>query len=328
MASVSPFVKEPDRHAVLLWGLYKDYDYVDNGDDLTYIRAVGAPYDYYPPLIDTPRLFLDFARLVESNDWEQALSTWIAEYGLLGLSCSESGFIWEWAPGTVVPPLDYKDSGGPGDTIAAAEIHSRLANRLLLSYEACLNRDTETLTTLLNPSDVHTFPDAQGATLAELWREQNEEFKKASKSDKLYRVREMTGDMLVDRPKPIGWGDFLVDAALAEIWSKLVSILSVFAYPALTFVGPLPLTTNRLVPTMGARNLVGAMYLQFYWLLTSGEDLSRCNYCSRIISYNRPAPDSKERKPRKDKQFCDSRCRQNYHYHVRIKPTRRSEEEP
>ena len=27
---------------------------------------------------------------------------------------------------------------------------------------------------------------------------------------------------------------------------------------------------------------------------------------------------------RKDKEFCDSRCRQNYHYHNRIKPSQKS----
>ena len=42
-----------------------------------------------------------------------------------------------------------------------------------------------------------------------------------------------------------------------------------------------------------------------------------------LISHAPPVPVGDERKarrkPRKDKDFCDSRCRQNYHYHKRVK---------
>ena len=69
------------------------------------------------------------------------------------------------------------------------------------------------------------------------------------------------------------------------------------------------------------------MGLQFYWLITSGGELDHCKYCGRVISNAPPVPGSrtvKERKPRSDKTFCNSRCRQNYHYHTRIKPARQS----
>jgi len=62
------------------------------------------------------------------------------------------------------------------------------------------------------------------------------------------------------------------------------------------------------------------MYLQFFWLITSSGYLSHCRHCGRIISYAPPLSAGKARKPHKDKEFCDSRCRQNYHYHNRIKP--------
>ena len=109
--------------------------------------------------------------------------------------------------------------------------------------------------------------------------------------------------------------------------------LAVFAYPAISPTGSLHqqplLTVDRLNASWGARNLLGAMYLQFFWLVTSAGELSRCKYCGRIISYAPPIPageDRKARKPRKDKEFCDSRCRQNYHYHNRIKPERNSDQ--
>jgi hypothetical protein len=82
-----------------------------------------------------------------------------------------------------------------------------------------------------------------------------------------------------------------------------------------------------LAATWWPRNLLGAMYLQMYWLMTSSGHLTRCKYCGRIISYVLPVPVGEEhkiRKPRKDKEFCNSRCRQNYHHHNWIKPARQS----
>jgi hypothetical protein len=50
------------------------------------------------------------------------------------------------------------------------------------------------------------------------------------------------------------------------------------------------------------------MYLQFYWVMTPREDLSRYKYCGQIVSR---APSStgngQTLKPRSDKEFCNSR---------------------
>jgi len=58
-------------------------------------------------------------------------------------------------------------------------------------------------------------------------------------------------------------------------------------------------------------NVLGAMYLQMYWLLTSGGNLVRCEYCGRIVSLARPHPGGRKR--RRDKRFCDDACRQAHH---------------
>ena len=87
----------------------------------------------------------------------------------------------------------------------------------------------------------------------------------------------------------------------------------------------MPLKPGMLKASWWPRNLLGVIYLQFYWLMTSAGELSRCKYCNRIIAYAQPGPDSGQRKLRKDKEFCDSRCRQNYHYHNRIRPKRNAE---
>ena len=124
------------------------------------------------------------------------------------------------------------------------------------------------------------------------------------------------------------WIDVLVDRAMGQVWEHVMT-LAIFAYPAISptdgpGIRPL-LTVDSLNASWGVRNLLGAMYLQFFWLVTSAGELSRCKYCGRIISYAPPVPvgeDRKARKPRKDKEFCDSRCRQSYHYHNRVKPSR------
>jgi hypothetical protein len=83
------------------------------------------------------------------------------------------------------------------------------------------------------------------------------------------------------------------------------------------------LTANResLTASVWPRNLLGAMYLQFYWLITSG-DVTRCKFCNGVISLAPPTLGGKGRKVRADEQFCDSHCRQNHHYHTKVKPTR------
>ena len=58
-------------------------------------------------------------------------------------------------------------------------------------------------------------------------------------------------------------------------------------------------------------NLLGAAYLQMWWLLTSGGDVARCEYCRRIMSLARPSPAGRKR--RRDRRFCSDSCRQAHH---------------
>jgi hypothetical protein len=78
---------------------------------------------------------------------------------------------------------------------------------------------------------------------------------------------------------------------------------------------------SKLASSWGFENLLGAMYLQMYWLMSSG-DAVRCKYCKRIISLNRPLPEA--RKPPKHKKFCNNACRQSHYYHKKTKPKRQA----
>jgi hypothetical protein len=68
---------------------------------------------------------------------------------------------------------------------------------------------------------------------------------------------------------------------------------------------------SSVVGTWQYDNLLGAMYLQMYWLMTSGGDVTRCEYCRRIISLARSHPEGRKR--RRDRKFCDDACRQAHH---------------
>ncbi len=68
---------------------------------------------------------------------------------------------------------------------------------------------------------------------------------------------------------------------------------------------------SRVKRIHGFSNLLGAMYWQMYWLLASGGDVKRCEYCGRVISLARLHPE--RRKPPKHKRFCDAACRQANH---------------
>jgi hypothetical protein len=306
LASVNPFLWEKEIHEPFVWHVYEDYELVEEEDALPYLRAsIPKGYEWpkrvksYNPLVDTPRLFLDFARIAERKNPAKALSQWIAQYGLLGFANSNPQWFPEGFPEVTVPPRQYDDRGGPGETLDAVWNEVYTTNEGLALYEAVLNRDSHTLESLLLPSEED--PD----WLERRWRSVNE------------RMRETDCARI----------DVLIDQALAQVW-EYVMALAVFAYPAISPTGSLNqqplLTLDRLNASWGVRNLLGAMYLQFFWLVTSAGELARCKYCGRIISYAPPMPESEKRKPRKDKEFCDSRCRQNYHYQNRIKPTRKS----
>jgi hypothetical protein len=308
LASVNPFLREKESHAPFFWRVYENYELVEEEDVLPYLRA-STPKGYetpkrvrsYNPLVDTPHLFLDFARIAERKNPANALSQWIAQYGLLGFADIRPQWFPEGLPEVTVPPSKYDDIGGPGETLEAVWYEVYITNHILALYEAVLNRDPDKLQTLI--------------------------FTPGEDPDSLERRRQYASG----NPNKIGSDqiDVLVSVALTEICEHL-GALKVFAYPSINYpTGSLRqqplLTVDRLKASWRVRNLLGAMYLQFFWLVTSAGELSRCKYCGRINSYAPPIPageDRKARKPRKDKEFCDSRCRQNYHYHNRIKPGR------
>ncbi len=324
LESVNPLLPEKHHHFGLRWRVYENYEIlpldVDErprlDEEEEYIQAASKGTQeepecikVYDPLIDTPYLFLDFARVVERKDPFLAMMDWISEYGLLGNTprnpqySKERTQSEEWKDSFILPRL-YDDRGGPWDTLYLLGAEAYQTNEALRLYEAALSRDEERLE-------------------QELYYEDHSD-------EKERRLK-----TIEDRAAATGKSriDILIDRALSQVLEFVMHTIYAFTYPDIgwprSFVGdpeaPM-LTVEGMMRSWRARNLVGAMHLQFYWLITSGGDISRCKHCNRIISYAPPIPGSNDRKPRRDKEFCDKRCRQNYHYHNRLKSDRREKE--
>jgi hypothetical protein len=309
----NPLLGGEETRGRLVWRVYEEYEVRESEDGTRFVQVAGRGTDHeaaavevYEPITDTPYLFLEFARLVESRSTGEALSAWIGRYGVPGFS-----YEGVWAKGDAlqqsVPHSFHDDKGGTLDSFDNIWAIAWEANKSLLLYEAAIGGDQHKLEQVL-------FSDEDPERVADRrqWFEAKAEATGAS------------------------YEDVLVNAALFQLIEYASGALISYCYPVISY--PLshshiseyaapPMKPDQLARGWGARNLLGAMGLQLYWLLTSSGDLVRCKYCGRTISYVPPIPVGevyKARKPRKDKEFCDSRCRQNYHYHNRIKPHRLS----
>jgi hypothetical protein len=76
-------------------------------------------------------------------------------------------------------------------------------------------------------------------------------------------------------------------------------------------IGSLDTLTSGIRSSWEFDNLLGAAYLQMWWLMSSGGDVTRCEYCRRIMTLARPHPNGRKR--RRDKRFCSDSCRQANH---------------
>ena len=76
-------------------------------------------------------------------------------------------------------------------------------------------------------------------------------------------------------------------------------------------IGSLETLTSGIRSSWEFDNLLGAAYWQMWWLMSSGGDVTRCEYCRRIMSLARPHPNGRKR--RRDKRFCSDSCRQAHH---------------
>lgn len=312
----NPFVEE-DQDTLSRWYVFDSYDFIEQEGGRGYFEAAknAKISRRYHPLIETPHLFLEFARLYEARNVDNAIREWIGKYGLLGLQrfeLQEDTGEEDWLGSPKEDPprfpgIMYSIEGGPQDTLVNFRREVYRANLVLTAYEEVLSKDVEN--SYRGELDLTT--DEERLTKAFLEEDEADEYA----GPRLSPTREAT--------------EALILVSLGRLSVHMQDILEAFTFPRFTLRKPSTpesvrgwWTPKLLSPSWGYHNLLGAMYLQFYWLTTSASDLSRCKHCTRAISYAQPIARNQDRKPRKDKEFCDSRCRQNYHYHNRIKPNR------
>ena len=307
-----PSIGGGEPHFSGVWEVFEGYE-IRRADAVSYIQATGEVKKVYRPLADAPHLFLEFARLSEQQPTKEVLQGWLKEYGVLGIHYDDGRpYFPVYYPEPAAPPLMYDTEGGSGETVMYFWSAAQEANRVLSLYEAALNRDEEKLEELAGgPRVVKSITKTYLETI-------------------LYASLR-AGTRIPDE-QVASTTDLLVDNALMRVWHTVQDRLSNFAYPVINHESPntaaLPhfhtgdlLSPERLAASWGFRNLSGAMWLQFFWLITSRADIKRCRYCGRIIPLapSIPQDGEKKRKPRNDKRYCNKSCQQNYDYHNRKK---------
>ena len=282
-----------------IWGVCEEYELrklpdAPEGDSFPYVLVrkypLGPVYQHkwreYAPLEDTPDLFLRFARLHEKSDQIEAMVDWVRKYGVLGHDGKTP-----WQPGAPQYASSFNQALGQ-------------AAGVLALYEAVLNGDRER---------------AKSAILGEFpfvgiwWRTHNAVPNKPPHMD-----REWVAEQISESVEENCGGDYL-EYALVTAADDVESMVSSYCTPALN-VEEGSRDPSGVTATWNFQSLLGAMYLQMYWLMAAGGNVTRCEYCGRIISLTSPLPGA--RKTRQDKKFCDDACRQRHHYHTKTKPKR------
>jgi hypothetical protein len=247
------------------WAVYDSYEL--QGSEIVgkpYIDEEGSVIVWgYSPLEDKPDLFLKFARLYDKPDFEAAALDWCDRYGLPG----GAGRKKKLRPPHIFLSEDKLPRRMP---ISAFREQAAEARRVLLIYEAVLNRDEKAALNLIHPEDLAHLR-SRGFTKVELGREAL-----------ALALRSASGIV----------NDVVHDYCAPQLISTGVNDLGVRS-------------------SWAFGNLLGAMYLQMYWLMASGENVARCEYCGQIISFARSHPEGRKR--RRDKRFCDDACRQAHH---------------
>jgi hypothetical protein len=226
---------------------------------------------YYSPLRDAPDLILTFARLYKEKSFERAALAFCHKYGL---------------PNSTVAVVGGKEIAYPfAEEIEVSDFldEAEKAYRVLALYEAVINRDAETVKrSLLGRYTVGKSFEIDHETLS--------------------IVEEMQG------PNGILHGvlDYVIDAVQDVV--QRTCRQRIRAAPQNRTQPP---DLSNIETVWDFDSLYGAMYLEMWWLIVSGNNIGRCEFCSNPISLARSHPAARKR--RRDKRFCNDACRQAHH---------------
>jgi hypothetical protein len=263
----------------------------------------------YDPLVDTPDLFLKFARLYDQGFSTELILQWVGRYGVLG-----------------VGPEGWR--GGPEETVEGFWEEVCWAAGTLAMYEIALSGDSEKAKKAvpvafpylelarwgLEQQDwiLELVHEVFGEVLTGELLESSRRKGLRGIEDFTRKERALTARFMIEFIDWLYSADYLgyaLEFSMSAVGGKMRQGL---CYPQPELVDD----KGAFVPTNVRawwvyESLLGAMYLQMHWLMTSGGELTRCENCGRIIALSRPYPEGRKR--RRDKRFCDDACRQAHH---------------
>jgi hypothetical protein len=335
-----------------LWPVWKRYELVSGHEDSPSAQYILAPLVYRPdhlrwstesvevvwnelvntyrPLVDTPDLFLEFARLVDDEDLNAELGTdhnaevalaWAETYGVLGLTptqgqeLSKPTFDLFHGEGEKLSIPDPRDPERPKVVVADGTAESVLKMA-----------DVRTQHTHRRRQDVQGGQDDTVEAFAlEAWT--------ANTALSLYEA--VTADSVPNIETIRHFWESMASFSgstppasseeaktWAEEWVKKATLSRIrgYVYPELYEAD------QGFVQGMRFESLLDAMWLQMMWLLTAGNNVRRCKFrfCRKVIAFE--APDQFEDpgiqknarrnyKTRVDKEHCDHLCVAKEHYH-------------
>jgi hypothetical protein len=352
------------------WTVFRHYE-LGNADDFTFIHApplrpaqseddpdrisVGdkrlAHYkaeDVYRPLVDTPALFLVFARLLEDPGLDapedggwlygeletkkniEVTLDWAQRFGVLGLSPTPPGHTLDKARDlhkevTERNQPDSSQFGLLGWSEPSGESH-RWPPERLEQIRGILDagqpgpaawREVSVHGGLKDTVTRFVIEAMAANSILRLY-----EAATATKRPKLDIIRSYMPEDLREAHEPPRW---YREWALTRIWETVDHMVRDHCHPM-----SYRRRDGAFMVGWGFRSLLGAMWLQMLWLLTAPEeDVRRCRWCDRVIDFEQPEQPTAgarkvnrpgKRKIRKDKQFCDDRHKAAFDYYVRIKP--------
>lgn len=255
--------------------------YKVRGDEIVAKWPFEKPYYdrwmLYRPLDHTPDLFLRFSRLNEEPSFQDAALGFCHEYGV---------------PGDCALPLGYIREMGFDD---------------YYSYEEHMNRvfgGHERHAARASLGEFKIEVNAMSEILAVYEKFLNRDFEELQLTHDDMYLDYAFGDLDAGRGFPS------LGSCVAQVQSRVHTLCRPAVFFTEEFRSP-ETALSGIRTAWEFDTLFGAAYLQIFWLLTSGDDVARCESCRRIISLGRPRPDG--RKTRRDKRFCSDSCRQAQH---------------
>ena len=302
------------------WPVYEDYEVVEEEGRLYIyapLRPAGLPSDediqieqpdlnlgrLYSPLQDVPDLFIRFTSLMPrrpilEEEMLERMLEWVRSYGVLGSHAQT-----DIGPADDPKTLDYSSQRDRVQSVLEFWRALQEATHCLRLYQAAAANqglgDEDALSDILSTQD-----------RVDLSR----------RDRKKKTVREQR------------------EVALVRAQLIVHAHISQECYPVLS--RQLQRTADNTYETAGffqgwgSRSLLGAMYLQMMWLMTTASNVKQCKGpgCLNIITYDPPQSPAGLKKgargkyrTRMDKRFCSKNCVQKWRYHNVIKPRQQAE---